>query len=55
LPTVAEATAVLGMKEATVRAWMLKRNVTYVKLGRVVRIPAKGLELQIERATVPSR
>ena len=53
--TVAEAAAVLGIKEATVRAWILKRKVTYVKLGRVVRIPAKELEMLIERATVPSR
>ena len=55
LLTVAEAAAVLGIKEATVRAWILKRKVTYVKLGRVVRIPAKELEMLIERATVPSR
>jgi len=55
LLTVAEAAAVLGIKEATVRAWILKRRLTYVKLGRVVRIPAKELEMLIERATVPSR
>ena len=55
LLTVAEAAVVLGIKEATVRAWILKRKVTYVKLGRVVRIPAKELEMLIERATVPSR
>lgn len=55
LLTVAEAAAVLGIKEATVRAWILRRKVTYVKLGRVVRIPAKELEMLIERATVPSR
>ncbi len=55
LLTVAEAAVVLGIKEATVRAWILKRKVTYVKLGRVVRIPTKELEMLIERATVPSR
>ena len=55
LLTVAEAAAALGIKEATVSAWIFKRKITYVKLGRVVRIPAKELKLLIERATVPSR
>ena len=55
LLTVAEAAAVLGIKEATVRAWILKRKITYVKLGRVVRIPAKELKMLIERTTVRSR
>jgi len=54
LLTVVEAAAVLGIKEATVRAWILRRKITYVKLGRVVRIPAKELRLLIERAVVPS-
>ena len=55
LLTVAEAAAVLRIKEATVRAWILKRKITYVKLGGVVRIPAKELKLLIQRSTVPSR
>ena len=55
LLTVAEAAATLGIKEATVRAWILKRKIAYVKLGRLVRVPAKDVKLMIERATIPSR
>jgi excisionase family DNA binding protein len=53
--TVAEVAAVLGIKEATVRAWVSKRKITYVKVGRLVRIPAKEIKMLIERATIPSR
>jgi excisionase family DNA binding protein len=53
--TVTEVAAALGIKEATVRAWVSKRKITYVKLGRLVRIPAKEIKILIERATIPSR
>jgi excisionase family DNA binding protein len=53
--TAAEAAAALGIKEATVRAWVSKRKITYVKLGRLVRIPAKEIEILVEHATIPSR
>jgi hypothetical protein len=33
LLTVVEAAAVLGIKEATVRAWILRRKITYVSLA----------------------
>ena len=52
--TVTEAAAALGIKESTVRAWVSKRKITYVKLGRLVRIPAKEIRMLIERATIPS-
>jgi excisionase family DNA binding protein len=55
LLTVVEAAATLGIKERTVRAWILKRKIAYVKLDRLVRIPAKDVRLMIERATIPSR
>ena len=55
LLTVAEASEALGIKEATVRAWISKRRITYVKLGRLVRIPAKDIKMLIERATIHSR
>ncbi len=53
--TVVEVAAALGIKEATVRAWVSKRKITYVRLGRLVRIPAKEIKILIERATIPSR
>lgn len=52
---VAEAAAALSIKEATLRAWILKRKITYAKLGRVIRIPTKEIQLLIDRSTVPSR
>lgn len=55
LLTVAEAAAALGIKDATVRAWISKRKITYVKLGRLVRIPAKEIKVLIDSATIPSR
>ena len=53
--TVSEVAAALGIKEATVRAWVSKRKITYVKLGRLVRIPAKEIKGLIDNATIPSR
>ena len=53
--TVAEAAAALTIKEATVRAWVSKRKITYVKLGRLVRIPAEEIKTLVERSTIPSR
>jgi excisionase family DNA binding protein len=53
--TVKEVADALGIKEATVRAWVSKRKITYVKLGRLVRIPAREIKILIERATIPSR
>jgi excisionase family DNA binding protein len=55
LLTVPEAAAALGIKQATVRAWILKRRITYVKIGRLVWVPAKDIKLLIERGTIPSR
>jgi|SRR5437016_3177850 excisionase family DNA binding protein len=55
LLTVAEAATALGIKDATVRAWISKRKITYVKLGRLVRIPAKEIKVLIDSATIPSR
>ena len=52
--TISEAAAALGIKDATVRAWVSKRKITYVKLGRLVRIPANEIKALIERATIPA-
>ena len=53
LLTIAEAAAALGIKEATVRAWVSKRKITYVKLGRLVRIPSQEIKMLIERGECP--
>lgn len=52
--TVAEAARILGIKESTIRSWILKRRIGYVKLGRrLVRIPQKEVDRLIAEGTIP--
>jgi excisionase family DNA binding protein len=47
--TVSQAAQALGVKPATVRSWIWKRQIEYVKLSRAVRIPAEEVQRMIER------
>ena len=47
--------AELGLKESTIRAWLLKRKFAFVKLGRSVRIPRGGVDRLIRENTIPAR
>lgn len=54
--TVSEAAKRLGLRESTIRAWILARRITYVKVGRrAVRIPAEAIEKFIAANTIPAR
>jgi excisionase family DNA binding protein len=53
--SVEEAAQELGLKESTIRAWILRRRITYVKLNRAVRIPRAEVERLIREGTIPSR
>jgi excisionase family DNA binding protein len=54
--SVAEAANELGLKAATIRDWLLKRKITYVKVGsRAVRIKRSVIEQIINEGTVPAR
>jgi excisionase family DNA binding protein len=55
LLTVYEAAAALGMKPATIRAWLYRRRLPRVNCGRAVRIPADAIAQFIENNTVPAR
>ena len=55
LLTVAEAAQALGLKPATVRAWLLRRRLPRVSCGRAVRIPAEAIAEFIERNTIPAK
>ncbi len=55
LLTVAEAASALAIKPATVRAHLLRRRLTYVKVGRCVRIPAAEIERILRDGMVPRR
>jgi len=55
LLTVAEAAQALGLKPATVRAWLLRRRLPRVSCGRAVRVPAEAIAEFIERNTIPAK
>jgi excisionase family DNA binding protein len=52
LLTVSKAAELLAVKPMTVRAWILRKQIRYVKVGRAVRIPQTAVEELIERGTV---
>ncbi len=53
--TVKEAGALLGLKEATIRAWLCRRKLPYVRCGRAIRVPSDAVEKFIAQHTVPAR
>ncbi len=55
LLTVQQAAELLGLKVATIRAWVSRRKLPRVNCGRAVRIPAAAITEFIERNTVPAR
>lgn len=52
--TVAETAKLLGVKEPTIRAWVAKRKLAYVKVGRAIRFSESELQRFIERNSVPA-
>jgi excisionase family DNA binding protein len=55
LLSVQETAERLGLKPATIRAWLLRRKLPRVNCGRAVRIPADAIAQFIERNTIPAR
>jgi excisionase family DNA binding protein len=54
--TVEQAAEELGIKESTVRAWLLRRKLECVRLStRCVRIPASEISRLIDEHRVPRR
>ncbi len=41
LLTIREASEQLGLRESTLRKWVLQKRISYCKLGRSVRLPAE--------------
>jgi excisionase family DNA binding protein len=54
LLTVTEVSKITGLKEGTVRRWILQRRLPTVHLGRSVRIREKDLEAIIEGGYQPA-
>jgi excisionase family DNA binding protein len=55
LLSIVEASEILAVKPATIRAWLAKRKLPRVNCGRAVRIPAEAIAEFIERNTIPTR
>jgi excisionase family DNA binding protein len=55
LLSIKEASELLALKPATIRAWLLRRKLPRVKCGRAVRIPAEAIAQFIERNTIPAK
>jgi len=55
LLTLAECAAVTGNKVATWRAWILRRKVSYYRIGRSIRVSELDLAALIEQGRVPAR
>ena len=53
--TVKETSQALGLAEVTIRAWIARRRIGYVRLGRSVRIPLSEVQRLLEAGTVPPR
>lgn len=55
LLTIREAAERTNNRESTWRAWVLKRRVVVIKIGRSVRIPESEIERMIKEGTIPAR
>ena len=55
LLTLAEAGSLLRLKTSTLRAWVLRRKIPYVKVGRLVRLRRADLESLISNSLIPAR
>ncbi len=55
LYTIEKSAEALGLKPPTVRAWMARRKIGFVRLGRAVRIPVAEIERLILAGTVPAK
>jgi excisionase family DNA binding protein len=51
---IEEAAAFLHVKTCTVRSWVLKKKIAYVKLGRRVFLRHCDLEALIDSSVVPA-
>jgi excisionase family DNA binding protein len=55
LLNVKEVSEALGVRPATIRAWLLRRKLPRTKCGRAVRVSADAIALFIERNTIPAK
>jgi excisionase family DNA binding protein len=54
LLSIPEAAQLLRLQPSTIRSWVLKRKLPYLKLGRLVRLRRADIEALINRSVVPA-
>jgi len=52
--TVPEAAAELSLSPGTLRAWISRRRIEFVRLGRSVRVPRAEIQRLLEAGRVPA-
>jgi len=55
LLTLPEAAVLLRLKVSTLRAWVLRRRIPYVKVSRLVRLRRADVDALIAASVVPAR
>ena len=55
LMTLPEAASLLRLTVSTLRSWVLRRKIAYVKVGRLVRLRRVDVEALVEASIVPAR
>lgn len=56
LLTIEQTAEYLGVKPATIRSWILKREkIEVVKVGRLIRIKESSVHRFIDKNTIPPR
>ena len=55
LLTVAEAATFLRLRNSTIRAWLLKKKIAYLKLGSRVFLRRRDLLLLLEKSVISAR
>jgi excisionase family DNA binding protein len=53
--TVSEAAKRMGVQESTVRAWVMRRRIPHLKIGRSVRIEEKEVDRLLAQCRVPAK
>lgn len=53
--TVDQAAKALGLRPATVRAWIWRHRIAYHKIGAAVRIPITEIRRILDESLVPAR
>jgi excisionase family DNA binding protein len=55
LKSLPQAAVELGVTVNTLRAWIYRRKIPYIKIGRCVRVSDQTIEQIIDRGTMPAR